>query len=390
MGKWLIRATFVFVILIMAGLSTQNATAVPERQFEDPVAQGKYLTTVAMCVFCHTPFIGDPSELENFSLEELQVGSHNVSLLLDQSRLFAGGHEIPLGPAGMVLSKNLTSDEETGLGNWTDEQIKLAIRAGISKDGHQLSPVMPYRIFNHMAESDLDAIVAFLRTLPPVRNKIPHDASSHLGSDLVSPLPINQDLQAPPPSDTDARGAYLMNGVLICSECHTPVDETTGVPIEELAYSGGQPFEGPWGIVYGGNITPDEQTGIASWTDEDIKKLLRSGIREDGRYTVLMPWEYYTELTDEDAEAVIAYLRDGIAPVNREVPAPSLIEGLAQYESLPEETSLPLNPGLIVVLSGSGLILLVLIVIYIGGRLGSRKEKPVSDNPSVSDSTHSS
>ncbi len=328
----------------------------PARQIDDPVKQGEYLTAVAMCVFCHTPFKEQFVDVENLGPDEVRTAAFSVQEMLDESRLFAGGHEIPLGPAGVVISRNLTPDVETGLGAWTDEEIKNAIRLGISRDGHRLFPVMPYLLFNNMAESDLDAIVAYLRTLPPIRNEIPHELEQHVPVPDLPPLSIPDRLVAPDAADAAARGEYLMSAVVLCTLCHTPVDEVTGEPIPGLFLSGGQPFEGPWGIVYGGNLTPHEETGIRPWSDTDIKRLLRNGIRLDGRRSVLMPWYYTSKLTPEDADAIVYYLRNNVAPVDREVPAPALIEGLFEYVDIPTEdvtgpsTDLSIGIGAAVVL----------------------------------------
>lgn len=352
-------ALIVFGVLL---LSVGVMGARPTRQFDDQVEQGRYLTTVAMCVFCHTPFKEPYITFENASEEELRRGGFDIYQTLDTSRLFAGGHEIPLGPAGVVVTRNLTPDVDTGLGAWTDEEIKTAIRTGVSRDGHQLNPVMPYMFFNNMAESDLDAIVAYLRTLPPIENKIEHQPDQHMMMEEFPSPPPRDEIVAPDPSETAARGRYLMEGVVLCTLCHTPVDETTGEPIMELYLAGGQPFEGPWGIVYGGNLTPHEETGIGLWSDEDILRVVREGVRPDGRRTVLMPWAFTSELTDQDLEAIIHYLRNDVPPVDREVPAPSLLEPLFEYVELErsqfggQEIS-PLLLGLVAVIIVGGILI---------------------------------
>ena len=366
----LVAGIVLAVLLLTAGI----ANAVPARQFEDPVEQGKYLTEIAMCSFCHTPFKEPYITFENLTLEELRQGTFDISQTLDQDRLFAGGHEIPLGPAGVIVTRNLTSDVETGLGGWTDEEIKVAIRSGISRDGHQLNPVMPYQLYNAMAESDLDAIVAFLRTLPPIENEIEHEPDQHMLMPEFPPVPVIEGIVAPGPSNVAARGEYLMGGVVLCALCHTPVDETTGEPIMDQFLAGGQPFEGPWGIVYGGNLTPHEATGIATWTDDEIKLVLSSGILHDGRRSVLMPWKYFTDLTAEDADAIVHYLRNNVLPVDREVPAPFLQEDLFEYIELSEPETLSLNPGLI------GVLVLAALIVVVGGGILVRRRMASSGN----------
>lgn len=119
----------------------------------DQVARGKYLVTIMSCTDCHTPgyFLGKP----------------------DNAR-FLGGSDVGFKiPPGVFHGPNLTPDKETGLGNWTDEQIITAIRTGKRPDGRELVPVMPYHAFAHLTDPDVKAIVAFLRTIPAVKNKVP-------------------------------------------------------------------------------------------------------------------------------------------------------------------------------------------------------------------------
>lgn len=282
---------------------------------DDLVARGEYLTTIAGCVECHTPV--DPETFQ--PIAEMR---------------FAGGQPFDLGPAGVVVSKNLTSDVETGLGGWTDEEIEVAIRTGVSKDGLRLFPVMPYLFFNNLADEDMDAIIAYLRTLPPINNPVPRQ---QLELPPLPPLEVREGIVAPDPSDTEARAQYLFTAVLACTDCHTPIDPETGAPQMENYLAGGQPFVGPWGTIYGGNITPHEETGIGGWTDEEIKRVLTTGVRPDGRVAVLMPWRLYGALTPEDLDAVVYYLRNEVQPVDRVVPAAALEEGWATFVEIEEE-----------------------------------------------------
>jgi mono/diheme cytochrome c family protein len=124
----------------------------PLAQAADPaaVARGKYLVTVASCHDCHTPgyFLGKP----------------------DMARYLGGsdvGFELP--GLGTFLGPNLTPDKETGLGNWTDA---AAIQTGARPDGRMLAPIMPYHAFANLTPDDVQAIVAFLRSIPPVQHKV--------------------------------------------------------------------------------------------------------------------------------------------------------------------------------------------------------------------------
>jgi mono/diheme cytochrome c family protein len=121
---------------------------------DSEIERGKYLVTLSGCNDCHTPgyFLGKP----------------------DFSRALSGsdvGFSVP--GVGAFVGRNLTPDKETGLGNWTDEQIIAAITAGVRPDGRRLAPIMPYQELSHLTSDDAKAIVAYLRSLPAVKNAVP-------------------------------------------------------------------------------------------------------------------------------------------------------------------------------------------------------------------------
>jgi mono/diheme cytochrome c family protein len=120
----------------------------------NPVARGEYLVDTLGCPVCHSPTGEDRRQLQGMRL--------------------AGGLKMYLAPFGTYVTGNLTSDKETGLGDWSDDEIKRAITTGILRDGTRLLPFpMDWASYSTMSESDLDAVVAYLRTVPPVRNAIP-------------------------------------------------------------------------------------------------------------------------------------------------------------------------------------------------------------------------
>jgi len=139
------------------------------------VARGKYLVSVAGCNDCHTPgyFFGKP----------------------DTSRFLGGsevGFEIP--GAGIFHGPNLTPDKETGLGSWSDAQIVTALTTGKRPDGRELAGVMPWRAFANFTQADLSAIVAYLRTLPPVHNKVggPYSSTEQSAAFVMTIVPGGQ------------------------------------------------------------------------------------------------------------------------------------------------------------------------------------------------------
>jgi mono/diheme cytochrome c family protein len=130
------------------------ALAVPPARADDAqIARGKYLVIVAGCSDCHTPgaLLGAP-DMKRY------LGGSDV------------GFSIP--GQGVFVGQNLTPDKETGLGGWTSEQIIAAIRSGKTPAGKDLSPVMPFAAFSHLTDTDAEAIAAFLKSLPPVSNKV--------------------------------------------------------------------------------------------------------------------------------------------------------------------------------------------------------------------------
>jgi mono/diheme cytochrome c family protein len=134
------------------GLANLLPTLVANAQ-QAAVERGKYLVTLASCTDCHTPgfFFGKP----------------------DMARYLGGsevGFEIP--GLGVFVGPNLTPDKETGLGNWTDEQIVAAMQKGHRPDGRVLAPIMPWNALASLTQADALAIVAYLRSLPPVKNKV--------------------------------------------------------------------------------------------------------------------------------------------------------------------------------------------------------------------------
>jgi mono/diheme cytochrome c family protein len=121
--------------------------------FAGPVERGKYLATIIPCNDCHTPgtFFGKPDLAHVLSGSEV-------------------GFELP---AGTFYGPNLTPDKETGLGNWSADEIVAAITKGVRPDGRELAPIMPWHWFAVMTKDDAYAIAAYLKSLPPVKNKVP-------------------------------------------------------------------------------------------------------------------------------------------------------------------------------------------------------------------------
>lgn len=368
------RNYFAFMIAIglaLTGLATSTRSANADTHAQgDIIAQGRYIATIAGCTSCHTPDKPEYQNPQTLTIDQIKTIAFDGNDALDISKFLAGGRVFDLGPEGVVYTRNITPDPSTGLGNWTDEQIKLAITTGVDSKGKTLFPVMPYHVYNSMADSDVEAVIAFIKSVNAIKNTV---TEKTVNTEGMPTLPYQGGITAPDPSDIAARGEYLVNHVTGCTDCHTPIDPTTGGPLMDKYLAGKQPYEGPWGIVYGGNITPDKETGIGDWSDEEVKRALLSGTGKDGRRLILMPWYAYAALTDEDANAIVYYLKNELPAVHNEIPSASLNPDfvLMAPEALASENSKGIL-GNKVLVSAAGLILL--LVIGIGGFVWYRRK----------------
>jgi mono/diheme cytochrome c family protein len=209
-------------------------------------------------------------------------------------------------PPFKAHASNITPDPETGIGKWTDEQLGRAIREGIRPDGTVIGPPMPIAFYRGLSDNDLKAIVAYLRAQPPVKNAVPK-------SEYRIPLPksygppIKKPVVAPSRKDAVKYGAYLAGPLGHCLDCHTP--RVKGIPDMKRAGAGGNDFRGPWGVSVARNLTPHE-TGLKGWSDAEIARAIREGVRKDGsRLKPPMAFDWYRNINDDDMKALIAYLR---------------------------------------------------------------------------------
>lgn len=363
MRKYSIPALAIVLAFFGLFLIAQSVIARGNLQ-DDLIAHGKYIATIAGCTSCHTPYKAEylkpPQEL---TPEQIQILAFNERQAHDTDKLLAGGRLFDLGPAGQIFTRNLTPDQSTGIGAWTDDQIKTAVKSGKTPSNEVLFPIMPYHTYNSMADADLDAVIAYLHSVKAVSNAEPQDTVSKQG---LQAIPFKSGISAPDPSDKAGRGAYLVNSVVTCTDCHTPVDPATGAPLMDKYLAGGQPYEGPWGIVYGGNITPDKGTGLGDWSEAEIKRALLSGIRKDGRRLILMPWYAYNALTEADADAIVYYLKNGLPAVKNEVPASALNQAFVvmapESENPKPANNVFLQPVTLVIV-GAGIVLLVTVIL---------------------------
>lgn len=192
----------------------------------------------------------------------------------------AGGGKVPT-PFGTFYGTNITPDPETGIGNWSDAEIGAAIRDGYARGGGVEAPAMPYYQYAGMADGDVADLIAYLRTLPPVRRpNQPHEVAlpfPRLAYRIWRLVFVRTpERPATPPADGLARGHYLADHVSICTDCHTPRN-WFGAPDRSMYLAG--TANGPGGEVVP-NITP-HATGIGDWDVADIVAVLTLGMLPD-------------------------------------------------------------------------------------------------------------
>lgn len=268
------------------GLATAMALA-GSAQAQTAVQRGDYLVnTIMTCGNCHSPK-GPPAAVAG--------------------KDFSGGLRFNEPPFD-VTAPNITPDKETGIGNWTDAQIKTSILTGKRPDGIQLAEVMPTSFYPILTESDGNAIVAYLRSLKPLKNKVPGPIYKIALPHHVYPGAEKAYTQADL-NDKLKKGFYLVT-IGHCLECHTPFGAGGEPDFKGSLGKGGREFPGPWGVSKSRNITSHKTAGIGGWTDAEIKTAITQGKHNDG--TPLKPpmgYEYYAKMTDADLDAVIAYVR---------------------------------------------------------------------------------
>ncbi len=250
------------------------------------IARGKYLATAGDCIACHQAPGGKP---------------------------FAGGLYMNT-PFGEMATPNITPDKATGIGNWTDDQFYNALHKGIRNDGAYLYPGLPYPWFTKVTRNDVLAIKAYLFSLAPVDapqkpNHLIFPSNIRLGIAGWDTLYFKPGEYKPDTSKSSQwnRGAYLVEGLGHCADCHTPKN-LAQAPINSEAYAGGK-LDG-W---YAPNITSDKNEGIGAWSEDTLVTYLKTGAAP-GKGVVLGSMaqtvhDSLSHLTDADLHAMAVYIK---------------------------------------------------------------------------------
>lgn len=313
------RIFFLIIMSVIMGLVLINwtgnnskepigdATSNPD-SLNQSIERGKYLATkVTICLDCH-------SERDyKYFAGPIKDGTEGMG-----GELF---DEKNVGVPVILYARNITPDPETGIGTWTDDEIFRAITRGISKNGDTLFPLMPYISYNRMAKQDIMDIIAYLRTLKPIKHKVP-ERQLFVPLHLVYPpnLQTTADNNVrPPASDKIKYGEYLVTSAA-CFDCHTSMESgKLGQP-----FAGGVTFNLATFTVTSANITPDKETGIGAWTEEMfLQKFIqyrdkKAYLYDPGKQNSIMPWAYFSQMDDYDLKAIYAYLRT-LPPVSKKI-----------------------------------------------------------------------
>jgi mono/diheme cytochrome c family protein len=284
----------------LADYHAQDPTGVPaELKTASLIERGEYLTHAADCVVCHTAPGGAP---------------------------FAGGRAFVL-PFGTLYSTNITPDVETGIGSYTDVDFLNAVHKGIGRNDTRLYPAMPYASYTYMADADALAIKAYLFSLKPIRAPAPVNS-------LVFPFNqrnlmalwsifFNPDQRYEPNTERSSswnRGAYLVEAMEHCGECHTPRNLAFALNNRDK-FAGA--VQAGWRAY---NITPDRSSGVGEWSDADLAHYLSLG-HADGRGTAAGPMgeavdASLSRLQPSDITAMVEYLRSVASVRSSDLPQP--------------------------------------------------------------------
>jgi mono/diheme cytochrome c family protein len=252
----------------------------------DLIARGEYLTRAADCTGCHTAPGGAP---------------------------FAGGRAFAL-PFGVLYAPNITPDPATGIAGYSDDDWVRMLHDGVGRGGRHLYPAMPYPSYTQMSREDALAIKAYLLSLAPVQARMPENRirfpfNQRWGMVFWNLL-NNPDRRFQPDSSKSAdynRGAYLVNALGHCGECHTPRNIMMG--LKDSKQFAGEEQVG-W-LAY--NLTSDRASGLGGWSDAVLEQYLSTG-HADGHGPASGPMAETVEyslryLKPEDIHAIVTYLR---------------------------------------------------------------------------------
>ncbi|HSF80147.1 MAG TPA: cytochrome c [Anaerolineales bacterium] len=315
-----VLAVLVIILIVFVQFTWDRKVSRAAPQMSAPadaqvVARGEYLYKYSLnCWDCHG-----------------SQGSHSP----DEPQ--AGGREFDMtdvglpGGFGYIYASNITPDPETGIGTWSDGELVRALREGLDPEGYLLFPIMEAEWWSGLSDEDTLALVAYMRSMPPVRNEVPDSqltfaAKALIALGIVKAQPaITERVTAPPRGATAEYGEYLAYHASTCVGCHTPRNYSTGQFDLTRPFAGGlAPVPDKRFSTIGSNLTPDPATGIGNWTEEQFMTAMRTGLRPNGSVMLpFMPWPSYSRWDEDDLRAVWLYL-SSLEPIAHEIPATTL------------------------------------------------------------------
>jgi len=255
---------------------------------ETLVERGSYLVNAVMaCDGCHTP--RGPGGL-------------------NMARRFSGGSIVWDTPAYTVHGSNITPDRDSGIGAWSEDDIKRLLTSGVRPNGVPVAPQMPYGFYRILTPRDRDAIASYLKTITPVSNEAPPPV--YKAAAYPVPLPgAETSIGDKVPDEPVKRGFYLAT-LAHCMECHSRKPDG----LQDFTNwwgKGGHEMKGPFGSVIVANISSHVTKGVGAWTDAELKRALTEGISREG-HALKQPMArqgYFRKLTEQDLNAIIAWVR---------------------------------------------------------------------------------
>ena len=293
-------------ILACAALMSAASPTVQAQQLaaqpDSTIARGEYLARAGDCVACHTA---------------------------PEGKMFAGGRAMKT-PFGTLYTSNITPDRETGIGKWTADQFYKMLHTGRSIDGSLLYPAMPFASYTKVTRADSDAMFAYLRSVPAVKQpnrdqdlRFPYNNRSLIIGWRTLFFKEGEYKPDPTKSAEWNRGAYLVEGLGHCGMCHTAINALGGSS-ESQAFEGGLIPMQNW---YAPSLTSNKEAGLGDWSIKDITDLLRTGVSNRGAVYGPMADVVYNSLqylSDEDAQAMAIYLKGLAQGSSPDRPAPPL------------------------------------------------------------------
>lgn len=288
-----------------------NIEAAPVLKVEltpERIARGEYLANhVSVCIDCHST-----RDWSRFSGPPTPGTFGKGGDVFDQK----------FGFPGVYYAKNITPE---GISRYTDGELFRTITTGVSKEGRAMFPVMPFHYYGQMDEEDIKSIIAYIRTLTPIKSQVPESKSDFPMNFIINTIPHKASFtKLPPKTDVINYGKYLTNAAS-CVECHTRFEK--GSLVADTEFGGGREFPFPDGsIVRAANISSDEETGIGGWDDETFVSLFKAHSDSatlntklnPGDFNSIMPWTMFGKMNDEDLKAIFAYLKT-VKPISNNV-----------------------------------------------------------------------